>query len=395
MVPETPRGLRDVLPSEAVWRESIRDRMRDCFASWGYMPLETPTLEIKECIDQGGGISSRPLSMIDAEGKVLVLRPDVTLPIARMVASRLAGQDGPFRFRYAQQVFRERSDDQAQSREFTQLGIECIGPSGPAADAEVVAALVKALRACDIEDFSVAICTVGVLLALIDGAGMPEEWSQQLLAAYHRSNFVAVEALAAAADVDPRYGKALAMLPRLRGGRKAIEDCRELVDDLGVDAGLDGLISTWDLLEAAGVSDDVVVDFSIMSGFDYYTGLVMEAYATGFGLSLGGGGRYDKMLAAYGRTEPAAGFAVSLERIMQALRAQGQQVRRRTPDAIIGGSDLSAVFRAAASLREDGVCVCMASSSDVVGEARRQGIPRAIEIRDGRLVETIVGGEAR
>lgn len=394
MVPETPRGLRDVLPSEAVWREVIRDRMRDCFASWGYMPIETPTLEIKECIERGGGISGRPLSMIDADGKLLVLRPDVTLPIARMIASRLAGQEGPFRLRYAQQVFREQGNDQAQPREFTQLGIESIGLSGPSADAEVVAVLVEALRACDIEDFSVAICTVGVLFALIEGAGMSEEWSQQLLAAYHQSNFVAVEALATAAGVESRYGRALATLPRLRGGREAIEDCRTLISELGVDAGLDGLFSTWDLLEAAGVADDVVVDFSIMSGFDYYTGLVMEAYAAGFGFSLGGGGRYDKMLEAYGRTEPAAGFAVSLERIMQALRAQGQRVRRRTPDAVIGGTDQSAVFRAAAGLRNGGVCVCVTSSSDVGEEARRQGIPRAIEVCDGRLVETI-GGEAR
>jgi len=378
MVSETPRGLRDVLPGEAVWRESLRDRVQDCFAAWGYMPIETPSLEIREVMESGGGLVGNPISLIDADGKLLVLRPDVTRSIARMVATRLVAGDGPFRLRYAQQVFREQEGDLAQSREFTQLGAESIGLAGPAADAEVVSLFVEALRACNLEDFTVTICTVGVLRSLVAGAGMPASWGDAILAAYHASDFVAVEELAAADGIDPARRRALVRLPRLRGGRQTLLDCRELMGDLSVDAGLADLIETWDLLEAAGVADDVVVDFSILSGFDYYTGLVMEAYATGFGLSLGAGGRYDTMLEAYGRTEPAAGFALSLERVMQALRSQGQRVRRRTPDVLVGGTDLPRVFREARALRAEGLSVCITAVPDVAAEAERRGIARTV-----------------
>lgn len=107
MLPQTPRGFRDILPDEAAWRASINDDVQRCLASWGYMPIETPALEVLETMEMGGGISTRPISLLDSDGRVLALRPDVTPPIARMVASRLVDEMGPFRFRYNETVFRE------------------------------------------------------------------------------------------------------------------------------------------------------------------------------------------------------------------------------------------------------------------------------------------------
>lgn len=391
MFSETPRGFRDVLPSEAIWREALRDSVRDTFAAWGYMPIETPTLELADAVSAGGGVASEPISLIDEDGKLLLLRPDVTLPIARMIASRMSQQRGPFRLRYAQKVFRRQGIDQAQSREFTQLGVENIGMGGSCADAEVIALLVESLRACALESFTVAICTVDVLRSLIDGAGMPAEWGREVLSAYHESNFVALEALACREGMNAGFGDALVALPKLRGGSEAIEACKELVEPLGISGALDDLSRTWDLLEAEGAAENVVVDFSVMSGFDYYTGLVMEAYAAGFGLSLGGGGRYDNMLEAYGRTEPAAGFAFSLERVMQALRAQGQSANPRRADVLVGGCDQPLAFKQAVHLRSLGLTACLTNETDVVTEARRQGISRAFIACEGTLSEWTEG----
>ena len=121
---------------------------------------------------------------------------------------------------------------------------------------------------------------------------------------------------------------ALSAVPRIRGGREAIDACRAATAGLGCDAALDELAATWELLEAAGAAERVVVDFSVMRSFDYYTGLVAEAYAPGLGLPLGGGGRYDGVLAAYDAPAPAAGFALGLERVMIALVEQGAAVDR-------------------------------------------------------------------
>ncbi|NTU89701.1 MAG: ATP phosphoribosyltransferase regulatory subunit [Actinobacteria bacterium] len=384
-----------MLPGEALWRESIKERVQDCFASWGYMPIETPTLEVLDVLQAGGGLGQTPLSLFDSDGRLLALRPDVTLPIARMVASRLSDEEGPFRFRYVEPVFREEESLRAQAREFTQLGIESIGLSGVYADVEVIALFVEALRATGLKEFTVAICTVGVLRALIEGANMDKDWNEAVLSAFHSSNLVEIDHLSAREGITSGFGSALARLPRIRGGRQAIVECKEMVESIGCPDGLDSLIKTWDLLEAVGVTDSVVVDFSVMSSFDYYTGLVIEAYAPGLGVSLGGGGRYDRMLEAYGRTASAAGFAFGLERVMAALAEQGSKVRAIAPDALVGGPDMRAVFIAAANMRKNGLRVCISATSDLVGEARRRGIGYAYEADPSGAVTELIGEEGR
>jgi ATP phosphoribosyltransferase regulatory subunit len=301
--------------------------------------------------------------LFDSDGALLVLRPDVTLPIARMVASRLGSIIEPLRFRYVQSVFREEDPLRGQAREFTQIGVESIGLSGAPADSEVVLLMVDALKACGLKEFTIAICTVGVLrdlLAIIvDGGDATIEWRDAVLAACHQNNAVEVARLADDPRVDKRYGKALKELLSLRGGREAIDRCKALVEPLDCVDGLDVLARTYGAIESVGATAFVTVDFSVMSAFDYYTGLVFEAYAPGFGLALGSGGRYDRMLAAYGTQAPAAGFAFNLERVMAALLKQGitadMSVLRPDYAAVeINEENLTEAFIEAARLREAG-----------------------------------------
>ncbi|WP_417341781.1 ATP phosphoribosyltransferase regulatory subunit, partial [Gordonibacter urolithinfaciens] len=142
----TPAGFRDVLTDEAQQRERITRAVQERFAARGYLPIETPTLEVMDVMRAGGRLAGSPFRFFDARGDLLAMRPDVTLQVARMTATRLAGQPGPFRFRYLQRVFREaEAEMQAKARELTQMGIECIGEEGPEADAEVVGLLAEAL----------------------------------------------------------------------------------------------------------------------------------------------------------------------------------------------------------------------------------------------------------
>jgi ATP phosphoribosyltransferase regulatory subunit len=366
MIPVTPRGFKDILPDEARWRESITTRVQALLSSWGYAPIETPTLEVLEVLEQGGGLSEPPFRLFDSDGALLVLRPDVTLPIARMVASRLGGVTDPLRFRYVQPVFREEESLRGQAREFTQLGVEMIGYSDAAADAEVLLLMVEALKTCGLREFSLAICTVGVLRDLldviVDGGDASDGWRSAVLVACHQNNVVEVARLAGDSRVDRRYGQALRALLSLRGGREAIERCKELVAPLGCTDGLDTLTATWEIIEKIGAAPFVTVDFSVMSAFDYYTGLVFEVYAPRLGVRLGGGGRYDRMLAAYGTQAPAAGFAFNLERVMIALLEQGVTadlgVLRPDYAAVeldpTDATDAVEAFTSAASLREAG-----------------------------------------
>jgi histidyl-tRNA synthetase len=189
-------------------------------------------------------------------------------------------------------------------------------------------------------------------------------------------------------------GEALVRVPRIRGGLDAIETCREATTGCGCGDALDGLAETWALLEAAGVSGSTMIDFSVMRSFDYYTGIVVEAYAPGVGVPLGGGGRYDGVLGRFGSPAPAAGFALGLERLSIALVEQGCEVRVRGLDAVIGGEPEYAVS-ASSRLRLAGWQVALSERTglELVREAERLGAVEALFAEERRIVRLDRSGE--
>ena len=379
MRPVTARGFRDVLPHEAAEREAVARRIAETFSAWGYGLVETPVVEDLAALEAAAGpLQGTAFRLIDLDGRLLALRPDMTVPIARLVASRLSLDDGPFRFRYGAQVFREHESLRGQTREFTQAGVELVGEAGPAADAEIVALIVAALGATGLPEFTVALGTVAVLHAIVAAAAAPSVWRDAVLAAAHDRNLVGLDALARELG-DSAAARALSAVPRIRGGYEAIEACREATWGLGCDRALDELSATWGLLEAAGASDSVLVDFSVMRSFDYYTGLVLEAYAPGLGLPIAGGGRYDGVLACFDAPAPAAGFALGLERVMIALMEQDAAVTVPSLDAVVGGEP-GAALGVARDLRDAGWRVSLSRRDGLalVHEATHLGAAEAL-----------------
>ena len=312
-----------MLADEAIRREKAAAGVQELLAENGYVPVETPTLEIMDVMSAGGRIPGTPFKLFDSRGDLLALRPDVTLQIARMCATRLAGQPGPFRFRYQQRVFREAEGrPQAEAREMTQVGVELIGEAGPAADAEVIALFAESLERAGAKDFRISIATVGVLRALLASCAASDEWKRGVLSAYHASNFVKLDELtgseAEAVGAPPVFASAIRGLARIRGGREAVERVRALVAPLGCQDGLADLERVLDMLGEKGLAERILVDFSVMSSFDYYTGIVFEAFAPALGAPLGSGGRYDNTIGAFGEGRPAAGFAFYLDQALAA-----------------------------------------------------------------------------
>lgn len=396
MRPVTPRGFRDVLPAEAAEREVIVARIAEVFSAWGYGAVETPVVERLDALEAAAGpLEGTAFRLVDLDGRLLALRPDMTVPIARVAASRLGGEAGPHRFRYRTEVFREHESLRGQARQFTQAGVELIGASGAGADAEVVALLVEALRAVGLPEFAVSLGTVAVLAAVVDSARMAPAWGAAVFGAAHDRNRVEMARLAGEPGVGADAARALVEVPRVTGGAEAIARCRTAAAGCGCDAALDELAETVSLLEAAGVADAVTIDFSVMRNFDYYTGIVFEASAPGLGVAIGAGGRYDNMLAAYDAPAPAAGFALGLERLTIALVEQSVAPVARGLDAVLGGTP-AAALRAAGRLRSAGWRVALSGRSgiELVREADRNGAVEALVAReDGSVVRLDRAGE--
>lgn len=398
MRPVTPRGFRDVLFQEAAEREAASAAITAVFDAWGYRPVETPVVEGYATLEAavGKALETTAFRLFDMDGSLLALRPEMTVPLARLAASRLAGEPGPHRMRYVTEVFREQASLRGQARQFTQAGVELIGAAGPAADAEVVALLVEALEAAGLSDFTVGIGTVRLLRGLIDAARMPEAWGRGVTDAAHERNLVELDRLSAEDGVPDAVGEALRRVPRLRGGVDVIDAAGEIAALCGCGDVLTEFRELYALLDAAGHAGRVTVDFGVMRSFDYYTGLVLEAYAPGLGLSLGGGGRYDRVLAEFDAPAPAAGFAVGIERLMIALAEQGATPCIRPLDAVLGGGDAPAVFSAARRLREAGWRVRLAvgrDGLDLVREAERVQAEEALVAEAGRVVRLDRAGE--
>ena len=344
----TPTGFRDILPQEAALRESLGSRCQALFAARGYVPVETPTLELMDVMERGGRIPDSPFRLFDSAGSLLAMRPDVTLQVARMCATRLADQPGPFRFRYQQRVFRQ-TEPETSNRELTQVGVECIGEAGTAVDAEVIGLLVDALDACGLKDFRISLGTVAVLNDLLDAASDDVAWKRAVRRAYHETNFVDLAELTQAGNGKPVYLQAIRQLPSLRGGREAIEQVRALTEPLGCADGIDALAQSYAALEEAGLADRVLVDFSVISSFDYYTGIIFEVYSRQLGTPLGSGGRYDDVLSAYGQARPAAGFAFYLDLVMNAVDADAageRPLRIAVPKGSLNGDTIACLAQA-------------------------------------------------
>ena len=327
MVIGTPRGFRDILPEEARARESIRDTVRSCFDAKGYVPVETPLLEDRSMLETAGRIKGSPFQLFDSDNRLLMLRPDLTLPIARLTAQRLTRESLPARLRYEAPVVREQGALRGQPRQFTQLGVELIGGEDVAGEVEVVSLMADTLAAFKVSNVRIVAGSVRPLLALLEADVADETLREQVLSYVHESNLVALDECVEAAGLPRPITRALHELPRLHGDESVIDKVDELLEAACVPEAkrgtseLRGLVAGLAKTEAAA---ELSFDFSIINSFDYYTGIIFKAYVDGVAASLASGGRYDAVLANLGMPGVAAcGFALSLERLQEVLGRAG------------------------------------------------------------------------
>lgn len=328
MLARTPRGFRDILPTEALARERITQTVRSCFSSHGYLPVETPLLEDRAVLDRGGRLQNTPFQLFDVDGSLLVLRPDLTLPIARMVSTRFSDGSLPVRLRYAAPVVREESTLKGQPRQFTQLGVELFGGEGIAPEVEVISLLAETLAALRVPAWKIVCGSVTPLKALLDATAPSEEFRARAMELVHGSDLVGLDELIdAAGSLAPVAASALHGICRLAGDADVLDQIDELLGRAGVAEEERGTRELRELVAGldAKAKQRLTFDFSIINSFDYYTGVVFKAYSEATTASIASGGRYDAVLANLGRPDVAScGFALSLECMQEVLGEQGE-----------------------------------------------------------------------
>ena len=328
MTAGTPRGFQDILPEEALARERISETARAVFSEAGYLPVETPLMEDLSALSGAGSVGESPFRLFDSDGRLLVLRPDLTLPVARLAAGRLADAPRPLRLRYSAPVVRERQSLRGQPRQFTQLGVELIGGEAADSEVEVVTLLARVLDELGVETWHIACGSVAPVAGLLDACAPDDAFRERAQELVHASDFVALDELASAAGIPDAAARALARIPRIHGGREALDELDVLLAEAGVEEGARGVRELRDLAErisGAVPAGRLSFDFSTVNSFDYYPGIIFKGYAAGTTGAVASGGRYDRVLANLGLDDACAcGFALSLERLQEALGERGE-----------------------------------------------------------------------
>jgi ATP phosphoribosyltransferase regulatory subunit len=317
MIHPIPSGTRDVLPDEMRELRAITERLRDVFNEADYGEVYTPALEYEAVITRGELAGVRPAYRVfDENGNVLVLRSDMTVPIARVVATRYPTAEPPLRFCYFAHSYRGVRPQRGQPREFLQAGVELIGAAAPRGTAEALTVLCRSLDAVGLARYRVGLGDATLYPALLDSLGVAPADRARLLEALARGDFVGLENGLRELDTDEQSIELLLAVPQLRGGADVLHGPPGPVADA-----VAGLRAVHALLKD-DVAEHVIFDLGLSRLPGYYTGAVFEVYDPALGMPLGGGGRYDNLLGEFGRSLPAVGFALEVDRLHLALAAE-------------------------------------------------------------------------
>jgi len=324
---EKPLGMRDFLPDMAERKRSLEMRIQRVLEQWGYREIITPTLEFYETVGAASAtMTDKMFKLLDREGHTLVLRPDMTAPIARIAAS-LDEASYPLRFLYHASVFRAQEQEAGRNAEFFQTGVELLGEASPEADAEVVALALNCLAEAGVRHYKLALGHVGLLDGLLTENVADEQLRNDLKRDLLRRDHVAFRRrLAQSAVPAERRERLLALLPVYHG--EQVQALARLVGGDRSAAALANLQAIWTLLDAYGVQDKVMLDLTLIGFLNYYTGVVFEGFAEGYGFHVLSGGRYDHLLQRFGSHAPATGFALKIDRLLEIGDYSGNAAER-------------------------------------------------------------------
>ncbi len=394
MIVDTPRGMDDLLPAEMALKRKIEDAIREVFRLYGYLEVETPTVEYYELFAAKSGeeIRERMFDFVDKAGRRLVLRPEVTASIARLIATKLKAWPLPLRLGYIADCYRYDEPQWGRRRRFWQGGFELIGSDGPLADAEILQISHDVFNRIGLRDHFFKVGHVGILRKILEKEGIGEDRQDVILSMIDRG----------------MLEQALDHMKELDAGREAVEAVRELASLSGSGVEIfrraENILSPWpesrkclerlqeivEIVREGGVDSEMIVCPGMARGLSYYDGFIFEQGTRGIQVSLNGGGRYDRLIELFGgRPTPAVGCAIGITRIMQYIMNSGiERSQPNRPEVLLAwvpGVSLGYVMKAAHILRRIGTPV----EVDVRGRKMQAAIEYAL--KNGMRFLVIVG----
>lgn len=352
---EKPLGMRDTLPAIFEKKESIRQTGREFFTIRGFDFIKTPTLEYYDTVGRSSSIlESNLFKLVDSQGNTLVLRPDMTTPIARIAAAKLLKEKVPQRLAYFSNVFRAQELEGGRPAEFEQMGIEIIGDDSVYADTESILTTIDFMKQVGIEDFKITIGHAGILESILRKNVNTEEQFTILHQLLVDRNYVgfeeAVESFGLATEQEATLRSFLEEATELKNIRQISKYLYEKEAYLYME-------QLASVLEIAEALDYIAFDFTLASHMNYYTGMMFEVFAANSSYPVGSGGRYNGLLAEFGRAMSAVGFALQIDYLLEAMPKK--EATKQDALVLYVSTQLAQALQQTAELRAQGICTTM------------------------------------
>jgi ATP phosphoribosyltransferase regulatory subunit len=401
-----PIGTATLLPQTAQRVRKLEDQLLAYLATWGYREIILPTFEYLDVLSVGLSteILDKCYKFADrTSGRMLVLRPDATAQIARMVAMGLGGALLPLRFSYRTTVFGYELEHRGRDREVFQVGIELVGNDTALGDAEMVTMLAGLFELVGLPEWKISLGHVGFFKALLSRSGLSATGRKQAeLAAAHK-DLPRLEQILTAERLPRMMVRNILQVPERCGQHEVLEWGKRIAGkDAQLLKPLQRLEQVFQHLEHTHVQQHVLLDLGEFRGFDYYDGVVFDVFTSALGSEIGGGGRYNHLVGRFGRDLPAIGFGLDLDRVFSALERGGQAGPNGYNSVLMftSGPQAGESFLLAQTLRTSGISVIeerierthKSPLKWAAQEARRRGIPRVIlyEVKKGPATSVLL-----
>lgn len=352
-----PSGVQYIFDEEVRVRRWVERQVMSVFAGWSYDEIILPIFDYADLFALGMGKEQAEMTyrFTGRDGKLLALRPEMTSLVARTVATRFRERVRPVRLSYSGEVFRWDEPRAGRQYEFHQIGLEHIGSARLEADTEVLIVAIEALNSLGLESFTITVGHVDFFNGVAERLELGEDERREMREMIDRRETDRLNSfLEKHADDDSR--RSLCRLTTLAGKREILTEARKLISNAKSVAALDRIERVYETAEAVGIDRHIEIDLGDVGGLDYYTGLTFKIYAGGIGGALGRGGRYDQLLASFGRPESAVGFSLCLDWLAALLSPEARSKAAHLDEAIAidAVGDIASAFKEAKRHRSEG-----------------------------------------
>jgi len=393
----TPEGVQDILFEECYLKRNLEDKMRNLFRKCGYYEVETPTIEFYDTFAAEPDLTPQEMmfKFFDQQGRILVLRPDATVPIARIMATKYKEVQYPLRFSYITNMFRYNEFGGGKQKEFTQAGVEILGACTPESDAEVIATAIRAVKECGLDNFQIDIGQVDFFKGLMEETGLSEQDAEQIRILIDRKDFLSIEEFVENRGITGSLKELILELPKLFGSAEIIDRAERITTNERSLSSLKNLRSVLEILYDYDLGKFVSIDLGMVQSLNYYTGIIFRGFTYGLGFPILSGGRYDNLVGSFGRSCPATGFSLGINMVMTALERQKAEVEKPYIESIVyyekEGRKLA--FNLCEELRNQGMIIELYIGDDGIEKCKEyaiyKGIGGIIHIKNNEDIELL------